>query len=187
MVDGGYDISRDAQAFPIRLTDCRVHDAPQTVLPATAAADDMAIVAITPGTNAPTLQGVDFGAASTDEKCTFQFAVPHSYRDGETITLRCFAGMLTTVSDGTATLDVECWKDDGDGTVATDICATAATTINSLTLANKDFTITPTTVEGGDLLNFRLTFGGSDTGNAGVMIPTVTAITVLLDINPLEG
>jgi hypothetical protein len=95
--------------------------------------------------------------------------------------------MLTTVSDGTATLDCEVWKDDGDGTVSADICATAAQSINSLTLADIDFTVTPTGLVGGDLLNVRLSFGGSDTGNAGVMIPTVTAITMLLDINPLRG
>ena len=183
----GHTTELDLQAYPIRITDCRVHDAPQTVLPADAANDDMGVVAITPGTTAPTLQGVDFGGTSTDEKCTFQFALPQSYRHGETITIRCHAGMLTTVSDGTATLDCECWQDDGDGTVSADICATAAQSINSLTLADRDFTITPTGLEGGDLLNFRLSFGGSDSGNAAVMIPTVTAVTVLLDINPLQG
>ena len=187
MVDGGYDIARDAQAFPIRLTDCMTHDSIAVNLPATSSADDMGLVTGTPGTNAPTLKGVDFGATTSDEKCAFQFALPHSYRDGETITLRCHAGMLTTISDGTATLDCECWSDDGDGTVSADKCATAATTINSLTLADVDFTITPTGLVGGSLLNFRLAFIGSDTGNVGVMIPTITAITVLLDINPLEG
>jgi hypothetical protein len=183
----GHTTELDLQAFPIKLTDCKVHDALITNLPGTAAADDMALITGTPGTDAPTLQGVDFGGTSTDEKCGFQFALPQSYRSGETITLRCMAGMLTTISDGTATLDCECWPDDGDGTVSADICATAAASINSLTLANVDFTITPTGLEGGDLLNFRLTFGGSDTGNAGVMIPEIQAITLLLDINPLRG
>lgn len=183
----GHTTELDLQAFPVRMTELRVHDAVSTVLPATAANDDMAVITGTPGTNAPTLQGVDFGGASTDEKCAFQFALPQSYRDGETITIRCHAGMLTTVSDGTATLDCEVWSDDGDGTLSSDICATAAQTINSLTLADKDFTVTPTGLVGGDLLNVRLSFAGSDTGNLGVMIPTITAITVLLDINPLAG
>ena len=183
----GHTTQLDLQSYQILMTDLRVHDAMSTVLPAAAANDDMGVVTGTPGTAAPSVQGVDFGGASTDEKCGFQFQLPQTYRDGETITLRCHAGMLTTVSDGTATLDVECWPDDGDATVSTDICSTAATSINSTTLANKDFTITPTGRVNGDLLNFRLTFGGSDTGNAGVMIPTVTKIEVLLDINPLAG
>lgn len=183
----GHTTELDEQKFPIKLTDCKVHDALITNLPGTAANDDMALITGTPGTNAPTLQGVDFGGASTDEKCGFQFRVPQSYRDGETVILRCHAGMLTTVSDGTATLDCECWSDDGDGTVSSDLCATAAQSINSLTLADIDFTITATNLVGGDLLNFRLSFAGSDTGNAGVMIPTITRIDVLLDINPLRG
>lgn len=183
----GHTTELDLQAYPVRVTECRVHDAMSTVLPAAAAADDMGVNTGTPGTDGPSLRGVDFGATASDEKCGFQFVLPQSYRAGETITLRCHAGMLTTVADGSATLDVECWKDDGDGTVSADICATAAQNINSLTLADKDFTITPTGLEGGDLLNVRLSFAGSDTGNLGVMIPTITAITVLLDINPLQG
>lgn len=183
----GHTTELDLQSFPIRMTDCRVHDAMSTVLPATAANDDMGCVTGTPGTDAPTLQSVDFGGTTSDEKCGFQYALPQSYRDGETITLRVYTGMLTTISDGTATLDCECWKDDGDGTVSADACATAATTNNSLTFANIDFTITPTGMVGGDLLNFRLSFAGSDTGNAGVMIQEIAKITLLLDINPLRG
>jgi hypothetical protein len=126
-----------------------------TNLPGTAANDDMALITGTPGTDAPTLQGVDFGATSTDEKCAFIFPVPQSYADGETITLRIHAGMLTTVSDGTATVDVECWEQDGAGAVGSDICATAAQSINSLTFADYDFTITPTSVAAGDTLMQR--------------------------------
>lgn len=168
-------------AHTVDLTSLRVHDALDTNLPSTAANDDMALVTGTPGTNAPTLQGVDFGGASTDEKAGFCFPLPLNYASGETITIRCHAGMLTTVSDGTATLDCEVWPDDGDGTVSSDICATAAQDINSLTLADIDFSITPTGLSAGDMLFVRLTFGGSDTGNAGVMIPTITKISVLLD------
>ena len=165
----------------IDLTSCRVHDSLVTNLPGTAANDDMALITGTPGTNAPTLQGVDFGGASTDEKCSFIFSLPIEYVSGQSVTLRAHAGMLTTVSDGTATLDCECWSDDGDGTVSADLCATAAQSINSLTLADIDFTITATSLTPGMNLQFRLSFGGSDTGNAGVMIPTITKISVLLD------
>ena len=171
-----------AAEYVIPLTDCRVWDALITLLPGTAANDDMALVTGTPGTNAPTLQGVDFGGTTSDECCAVLFALPAEYAAGETITVRAHAGMLTTVSDGTATLDCVCYSDDGDGTVSADICATAATTINSLTLADIDFTITPTGLTAGTILQIKLAFAASDTGNLGAMIPTVTKLSVLCDI-----
>lgn len=171
----------DNVVWPIELTRCKTHDSIDVNLPAAAADDDMGLVTGTPGTNAITLKGVDFGGTSTDEACAFVFALPVEYVDGQSVTVRAHAGMLTTVSDGTATLDCSVWSDDGDGTVSADLCATAATTINSVTLADIDFTITPTALNSGDLLHVQLSFGGSDTANAGVMIPTITKLSMLLD------
>jgi len=162
--------------------DCRVWDAMSTVLPATASADDMALITGTLGTDTPSLQGVDFGGTSTDEMCAFVFALPAEYNSGGTITLRCRAAMLTTISDGTATLDAEAYLYAGDGAGTSDLCATAAASINSLTPANIDFVITPTGLVPGDQLLVRLAFGGSDTGNLGVMIPEVTRVQMLVDI-----
>lgn len=187
-MDAGLAVARSAltedsaAAYRIPLTSFKVHDALITNLPGTAAADDMALITGTPGTDSPTLQGVDFGGTTTDEKGSFEFVLPPEYVAGQPVTLRARAAMLTTVSDGTATLDCECWKDGDDGAAGSDICATAAQSINSLTPANKSFTITPTGLVPGDKLVFRLSFGGSDTGNAGVMIPEISRVDVLLDI-----
>lgn len=163
----------------LKLTDARVHDALDDASPPTAANDDMAIVTGTPGTDAPTLQGVDFGGTTSDEKAAFEFVLPRTYRAGSTVTVRARAGILTTVADDSLTLDCECWKDAGDGSVGSDICATAAQDINSLTMANKDFTITPTGLAPGDKLIIRLSFAGTDAGNVGVMIPEIQALAVL--------
>jgi hypothetical protein len=173
----------DLAAYVIDLvSQMRVHDARQTNLPGTAANDDMGLITGTPGTDAPTLQGVDFGGTTTDEKAAFTFVLPPEYVAGESITLRVRAAMLTTVSDGTATVDAEVFKENGDGGVGSDICATAAQSINSLTPANKDFTITPTGLVAGDVLQVRLSFVGSDTGNVGVMIPEISKVSMLLDV-----
>ncbi len=175
-------LQEDAAVYAVPLEHMRVHDALASALPTTASADDMGFIPGTFGTDAPTLQGVDFGGTATDEKCRFQYRLPVEYVDGQTITLRCHAGMLTTVSDGTATLDAEVYLDDGEGAVGSDICATAAQSINSLTLADIDFTVTPAGVVSGSLLDIRLSFAGSDTGDLGVMIPTITAVSMLLDV-----
>jgi len=176
------EVSSSATApYPVDLTRLRVHDALQTNLPGTAANDDMGLITGTPGTAKPVLQGVDFGGTSTDEKGTFKLILPPEYRAGSAITIRVNAGMVTTVSDGTATVDVEAYKETaGAAVVGSDICATAAQSINSLTAANKDFTITPTGLVPGDCLQIRLAFAGSDSGNVGVMIPQINDVTVLI-------
>lgn len=168
--------------FSVPLTSFKVHDALATDLPTTAANDDMAIVTGTPGTHAPRLQGVDFGGTSTDEKSAFVFVLPPEYDPGHSVTVRVLAQMNTAVSDGTATVDCECWKVGTDGTVGSDLCATAAQSINSLTAANKDFTITATSLTRGDVLIIRLSFAGSDVGNLAVMIPQINKVSMLLDI-----
>lgn len=172
----------DLAIYAVPVTSMRVHDAMHTVLPGTAANDDMAIITGTPGTDAPTLQGVDFGGTSTDEKCAFEFVLPPEYVAGETVVCRLTAAMITAVSDGTATVDVEAWETTKAGAVGADICATAAQSINSLTAADKDFVLTPTSLVAGDKLIVRLSFAGSDTGNLAVMIPEISSVQMLLDI-----
>lgn len=166
--------------YPLPITSAKVHDAMATNLPATAANDDMAIITGIPGTDAPTLQGVDFGGTSTDEKCAFEYILPPQYRAGSPVTIRLRAAMLTTVSDGTATVDVNVYKPTANGAVGADLVETAAQSINSLTPADKDFVVTPTGFVAGDRLIIRLAFAGSDTGNVGVMIPEISKASILI-------
>ena len=65
--------------------------------------------------------------------------------------------MGTTVAGTSCVVDVEAYKVGKDNTLGSDICATSATTINSLTFANKDFTITAGTLAAGDVLDIRIT------------------------------
>lgn len=177
------DLEYDSlQAYAIPLTIMRTHDALATTLPGTAANDDMALITGTPGIDAPTLQGVDFGGTTSDEKAGFQFILPPEYVSGGQIQVIVRAAMLTTVADTSCTIDVQCWPQDDNGAATADICATAAQNMNSLTPANYTFTITPTNRIAGDVLNIRLAFAGTDAGNLGVMIPEISKVTVKLDI-----
>lgn len=168
--------------YPIQLTDLRVHDAFQTNLPGTAATDDLALIGGTFGSAAPMIQGVDFGGTSTTAYARFLAQLPAEYVSAGDLKLRVRGGMLTTVSDTTATVDVEAYKADDDGAVGSDICATAAQSINSLTIADKDFVITATGLAAGDVLDIRVKVTGSDTGNLGVMTPAITKLSLLQDI-----
>ena len=158
--------------------DLRVHDS-GAVLPATAATDDLAVVLGTFGTNAPTVQGVDFGGTNTTAYARLFYPLPANYVAGGAITVKAFAGMLTSLADNACTLDVEAYlMDTSDATEGDDLCATDAQSINSLTLAEKSFTITPTGLVAGDVLDIRLKVAGTDAGNAAAMAPVITKLSI---------
>lgn len=170
-------------AFPVRLDSLRVWDAYHTNLPGTAAADDLALLSGTFGTSPPVVSAGDCKAlGATTRYARFQVQLPESYESAETITLAISAGMLTTVADVTCTIDVEAFKLDKIGGIGADLCATAAVTINSLVFGTKSFTITPSGMAAGDVLDVRVAVACNDAATATAVTPTIAAITLLADI-----
>ena len=176
-------LQEDNARYKIQPTDWRVHDAMQTNLTGTGNTDDLALVSGTLGTAAPSIQTGDLkaaGATTRYARCLMQ--LPYSYVAGQTVTLRVKAGMLTTVADTSATIDFQVYRAGDDTSVGSDICATAATSINSLTFANKDFTITPTTLNPGDTLDVRMAIAVNDAATVTAVIGTAGAVELLLDV-----
>ncbi len=180
-------------AFPaankyLYLTTTEVTDATYTAgillieLWGTAATDELQLVEGTVGTNAPSLQTEDLrSAGATNRYKRFLVPLPSEYVAGETVMLRFSSGMITTVADATATLDVVCYKNDEDNTVSADLCATAAQSMNSLVFTDLDFTITPTTLSPGDMLDVRIEALLDDAATATAVIGCVAAIKRLCD------
>ena len=109
-------------------------------------------------------------------------ALPAEYDTGQTVTLRINGGMVTTVSDTTATVDVEAHESDGEGGVGSDLCATAAQSINNLSFAQKDFSITPTGLSAGDLLDVRIAVAVDDSATGTAVIGSIGSIALLCDV-----
>lgn len=161
--------SRTSQVFPIPFNAMFVWDAVQNNLPSAGANDDLGLITGTWGTDSPTLQTGDLkSAGATSRYAGFLAQVPQNYQDAATFAIRLRGGMITTVSDTTAEIDLELYVVDKDGGVGSDICQTAAATINSLTKANVDFTIDATAIDPGDLLFGRIKIAINDaaTGTA---------------------
>lgn len=171
--------------YMIPLTSFRVHDALQTNLPGTPATDDLGLVGGTFGSASPTLQTEDLDNESNNPTVNYAralFQLPPEYQAGQSVTIRVHAGMKTTISDTTATIDVECRESDLEEGVGDDLCTTAAQSINSLTLADKDFTIDASGLEPGDVLDIRLTTS-VDCGSVGTaVIAIIGQVELLLDI-----
>lgn len=171
--------------FPIPLTSFRVFDNMAANLPTAGATDDLGIVEGTHGTNTPSLRTEDLKAAgATNNSARVLVQLPWNYVDGNTITLRFKAGMITTISDGTATLDCLAFKqqEDPDDAIGSDLCSTAATTINSLTFANIDFTITPTGLVAGDILDVKITTAVNDGATGTAVIAGISTAKLLCDV-----
>lgn len=165
----------------IPLTDARVWDSLQ-VLPTSASADDLALLARTFGTNAARIETGDCKNTTTTRYCRMLMPLPNDYQDGETVTVRVAGGMDTTVASSSCTVDVEAYRWNGTGGIGSDICATAAQSINNLTAANKDFTITPTTLIKGDMLDVRLTIVVTDVATGTAVIGVICAVWLLADL-----
>ena len=174
----------DNALLGIPVTDFRTWDDLSALPPGTAAADDLAVIEGTWGTDAPTLQTADFGGTSSTAYSRVLIPLTNDYIMGETLTLRLNCGMITTVADTSCTIDVECYVNDGDGSVGSDLCATAAQDMNSLTHASKDFTITATSLASGDTLDVRVAVTYVDSGDAGVMIGEIAKALLVRDIRP---
>lgn len=173
-------VQEDLVVYPVTFNRLKVHDAFATDLPVTPATDDLGIVNNTYGTTSPTVESEDLKTAgATNKFARFQFEVPPEYVAGQTITLRVNAGMKTTVADTSATLDAECFR---TAAPSVDIVATAAQDMNNLTAADLDFTITPTNVVVGDILDIRLTAAVNDGASGTAVIAQINSIEMLLDI-----
>lgn len=159
------DIQAETVAQPIPIRNLYVWDAPWTNPVSAGANDDLALIYNTFGTAGASVESGDSKAATTTRRIGFQLVLPPEYKAGTNITLRLSAGMKTTVSDTTATIDVEAYAV-ADPT--TDLCATAAQSINSLTKADKDFTLTGTNLVPGSVIDCRVTMAIVDgaTGTA---------------------
>lgn len=161
----------------------RVWNAFETNLPGTAASDDLALVGGTFGTNAPSIQTGDLkNAGATDRYARCVFQIPPEFQTGNTVTIRAHAGMKTTVASASATIDFEAYRSNLEDGVGSDLVGTAATTINSLTEADKDFTVDATTLLPGDYLDIRMKVSVNDSATVTAVIGFVGSVEVLLDI-----
>lgn len=169
--------------YDLSLLNARVWDAMQTLLPTTSANDDLGLYAGTWGTNSPAIKTSDLKAlGATTRYCLFELIVPAEYDAEQSLTLRLHAGMETTVADTTATIDATIYKSDEAGLVGSDLCTTAATTINSLVLADVDFSITATGINPGDKLYARVAVAINDAATGTQVVGILGKAELLVDI-----
>lgn len=161
----------------------RKYAAYDTNLPGTSSGSDLALVGGTFASNTPSIQTSDLKAAgSTTRYARYTFKLPPEYQAAEAVSVRCHAGMLTHIADTAATLNVEAYRSDRERGLGSNLYAGAAVTINSLTLADKTFVLTASTLNPGDWLDIRLTVLVNDAANVTAVIGCISEVAMLLGI-----
>jgi len=169
--------------LPIDMANLRVWDAYNTVLPGTAAADDLALIGGTFGTAPPKVEAGDLKAAgATVRYLRFAYILPESYDEFQTAGLRMSCGCVTTVADTSCTVDVQAYRLDKLGGISADLCMTAAQTINNTTLSDKLFAFNPATFVPGDVLDVRVAIACNDAATATAVTPTIASFDRICDI-----
>jgi len=166
--------------YAVPLADCRVWDATASILPATAASDDLGLVTGTWGTNPVRVTAGDVKNTTATRRLYFAIPIPPNYEDGQTIQVRIRCGMETTVASSSCTVDLEAYVGTS-GSVGSDLVTTGPQTMNSLTAADKDFAINEASVDPGQLLECRLTIASTDSATATAVTPAVYKIALLCD------
>lgn len=176
-------IQENLAIYPFPLTELRVWDARQTLLPGTSAADDLGLYGGTFATNAIRIMTYDVKTVgATNLYAAGRLALPVEYVAAETVQMRFSAGMVGAVADASCTLDLTMYAIDRVGAVGSDLCTTAAQSINSLTFADKDFTITASGLSPGDELEFRVDIAPNDAAGGSSVQGAIAAIELLCDI-----
>jgi hypothetical protein len=176
---------RQNSLLVVNLFDLRRWDAREAILTNTPNTDDLGIITGAFGAGPPQVQTGDLKAlGSTTRRAGIVLALPDNYDDAETVKIRCVAGMLTTVADTAATIDVEAYQLNDDGTLSADLCTTAAQSINSLTFEALDFAINAATLVAGSRLDVRLSILVNDAATVTVVKGVLQSLILLADLRP---
>lgn len=170
------------RVFSVPILNWRVHDALGTFI-GTAGNDDLGITPGTFGTGTPVITAGDLkNAGATTRYARQMIRLPWNYADGQTVKIRCHAGMLTTVASSTATLDVEAYLcDEGGGITDSELVNASPQDINNTTFADYDYSLTVTNLVRGSLLDVRLVVAVNDSATGTAVDATIGAVKLLCD------
>ena len=86
------------------------------------------------------------------------------------------------LADTSCTVLIEAYRIGKDNSIGSQICPTGATTMNTLGASTKDFTITASTLNAGDVLDVRLSIAVNDAATGTSVYAAVMGADLLCDI-----
>lgn len=146
--------------------------------------DDLAISSGAFATGLPYIHTGNLkSAGSVTRYARTMFTIPPEFVPAGAFQFRFASGMLTTVADTSATIDCECYKTARSTLKSgSDLVTSAASSINSLSFAEKSFDVTSTGLIAGDVLDIRVTIATNDSGTVTVVEGAIAHAEALLTV-----
>lgn len=172
--------------FPLDITSFRKFDSVDLGLPAAATGSYLGLVTGTIGSNSPQLRTSDSKNTSVTQKGRRLVTMPNLFAAaGSALArFRVRAGMMTTVASASATLAVAAYAINPDGTVGSNLVSTSAQNINSLSLADFEFTFDPSALAAGDRLDVQTTIAIVDVATGTAVIGVIQNFILRCDVQP---
>lgn len=173
-----------SQKIALPISGWRVSDNFQTVLPNPSATTILGVYTGVYGTGTPYIATSDLHTAgATTRRARILALLPPEYVTGGGVSIAFSAGMLTTISDTTATIIAEAYKTSRDTLkMGSNLVITSATSINSLTFGSKEFICTPDSLAAGDTLDIRMSITVNDGGTGTAVVAAVANAELWLTI-----
>lgn len=160
----------------IPLSAWRVWNTDGTVLPATAANDDLALIHGTLGTEPFHISAGDVKTLTGSRYARVQWKLKDTYVSGTAVSIIVLAGMQTTVAGTSCAVDFVAYSSDSDLTMSADLVTTSSASINSLTYAEDTFAITSTGFTSATELDIRMEIAYVDAATGTAVEPTVLGV-----------
>lgn len=149
----------------------------------TAADDDLELTTGTLGTDFPSIGTGDLDSAgATTRYAAVTISLPPEYEPAGALKIRVIVANKTNIPDTSSTVDIEAYPSDEDATASSDLVSTSALSIQNLTFANKDFTLTPTDLNPGDEIHIRIAIAVNDASTGNPVLTVVAKVALLCSI-----
>lgn len=146
-------------------------------LAATAGSSILGLTAGTHGSASPLLITNDSDGTTKSDSARFLVPISPFYVAGTTVTARVRA-KVSAAAQVSSTVDVLIFAADLAGGVSADLVTTAAQAITT-TVGNYDFTVTPTALTPGSVLDILITVALNDTGGSGALLGSVYNVELI--------
>lgn len=175
------NITKELKEFVIPWEHFRIWDsASNALLGAAAGTDDLGLALGTWASASPHILSSNSSGTTVTQYARCIYPLPAEYDDGQRVRIRVH-GKVDVAAQVSNTIDIVAYESNKEAGIGSDLVTTAATAFTT-SYADIDFSLTPTGLVAGDLLDFRIAIALDDTAGANACIARLGCVSLMCDV-----